>query len=80
MSFRIKTTHQLLKNSGQQQVPDKINMMALLDSEHKNGSMFLDDHFNVNNEATQQANNRPKTGSNQGMAIRVTPLAQSDLF
>ncbi len=77
MSFRIKTTHPVLNNLvGKQTVPDNVNVLTLFNSEQTE-SVFLDEHF-TDSESKRQANNRPKTGSDVGMAIRSIPSAQAD--
>lgn len=79
MSFRVKTTHKLL-DPGVPPVQNTQNsFMSLLKKDDARNS-FLDDDFieptSVPRERVQE--NRPKTSSNQGMAIRSIPTAQAD--
>ena len=76
MSFCIKPSHKMLKPAPPAQ-PDKVNVMALLETERKTGASFLNVHF-PSDDAAKQNENRPKTGSNTGMAIRMNPFTQAD--
>ena len=72
MSFRIKTTHELLK----QQVPvepvvTSAEITSFLDSD-KTYVSFLDD------KKSHPSKNTVTQGSNVGMAIRTIPSAQAD--
>lgn len=80
MSFRIKTTHSLLQPSAQQPAQnDKVNILNLLGGgTDRQGTLFLDEHFTADSEKKQANNNRPKVGTNIGMAIRSVPTAQAD--
>ncbi len=73
MSFRVKSTHELLKP---QQPPPK----TFLDSSSENkDDEYLSNLFsNTSTEKQKQRQNRPRDGSNKGMAIRTVSSAQAD--
>lgn len=78
MSFCIKPTHRLVRPTIQPP-PEKINVMALLESERQTGTIFLNEHFPVDTEISRHQN-QPKVGSDKGMAIRTSVMAPSDHY
>lgn len=75
MSFRVKITHASLKPDAPPE--QKVNMSFLHDDDDNdtfNTLPFLEQKT----EQQRQSENRPKQGSDQGMAIRTVPSAQAD--
>lgn len=79
MSFRVKSTHQLLQP---QALPNENESVSYLFSsdEKKNDdhSSFLSDSYLQQSEVQRQVQNRPKVSNQKGMAIRTVPSAQAD--
>ena len=84
MSFRIKSSHPLLKQAGEQpQEAPPASYTSLLTtpdgkSSFLSGSLYTPlTSASVSAQAAQE-NNRPKTASDKGMAIRTVAVGMPD--
>jgi hypothetical protein len=83
MSFRVKTTHQLLEPEKPPVQPSNTNNMFLAtDNDHSlndpNSMLASSILSTAQDEARRNAQNRPTAGSKVGLAIRNVPTAQAD--
>jgi len=70
-SFRVKTTHTLLKTEGESNAETSKNSSS-------NILMFNDDKNLLNVKYEKSASDRPKDSSSKGLAIRTVMTGQPD--
>lgn len=74
MSFRVKTTHQLLQTNPAPKPQDK-NAISFFDVSDEKSSYVGSNFLPVENK---NQDNRPKGSNTKGMAIRTITSAQAD--
>lgn len=81
-SFRVKTTHKLLEKRGSSTLPKPLpptyTLFDAMDgkapSSYSSSTLGGSSGYSV----PAQTQSKPKTGSDGGMAVRVSPIAEPD--